>query len=419
MNTLKHKVLPLRERASIIHHILQKRLDTLLSELMRETGFDMWLIIGQEDNHDPVFKTMMPVNIHTPKVLQMLVFFDRGATGVERINLSRTKAGDLYDMPYTVRLPDQQWVWLKEVIEERNPKRIGINQAEVAWAADGLTATLKDKLFSILDPQYIVRLESAEVLGRRWLETMIAEELELYHHVVSVAHTALREIYSPRMIIPGVTTPDDLVWAFWQLTSDMGIAYEYRSAFRLVRGPENRSKYGVDDNVIRHGDLVYCDAVTNYLRLITDTKQWVYILRPGEHDVPDSMKHIMQDGNRLQDIYTGEFIQGRTGNEILRATLDKARQTDLLNPKVYSHSCGHLIHEPGPLIGHPLEQENWPGRGDVPLNYNTTFTCELSVDGIVPEWNNEKITFPQEEQIMFTRDGVQFLDGRQTEFYVI
>lgn len=419
MNSIRQKVLPLRERESIIYRILQKRLDTLLPELMRETGFDMWIIIGQEDNHDPVFKTMMPVNIHTPKALQMLVFFDRGAEGVERINLSRTKAGDLYDMPYTVRLPDPQWVWLREVIEQRDPHRIGINQAEVAWAADGLTATLKDKLLSILNPIYVMRLESAEVLSRRWLETMIEEELELYHHVVSVAHAALREIYSPQVIVPGVTTPDDLVWAFWQLTSDLGIAYEYRSAFRIVRGPENRHKFGENDQVIRRGDLVYCDAVTNYLRLITDTKQWVYIRHPGEQGVPEGLQQVMREGNRLQDIYIGEFVQGRTGNQILRSALDKARQADILNPKVYSHSCGRLIHEPGPLIGHPLEQENWPGRGDVPLHFNTTFTCELSVEGVIPEWNGKQITFPQEEQVMFTREGVQFIDGRQTEFYVI
>ena len=98
----------------------------------------------------------------------------------------------------------------------------------------------------------------------------------------------------------------------------------------------------------------------------------------------------------------------------------KPGKSDLLNPHVYSHSCGLLIHEPGPLIGHPFTQEGWPGRGDVPLNYDTTFTCELSVDGDSSRNGKiERITFPQEEQIMFTRDGVQFMDGRQTQFYII
>ena len=55
-------------------------------------------------------------------------------------------------MPYPVRMPEQQWEWLKELIETRNPNRIAINQAEIAWAGDGLTATLKEKLEKILDP---------------------------------------------------------------------------------------------------------------------------------------------------------------------------------------------------------------------------------------------------------------------------
>ena len=53
----------------------------------------MWLILCQEDDLDPVFKTMIPMNTWTP-ILQMLIFFDRGADqGIERINLSMTGYG--------------------------------------------------------------------------------------------------------------------------------------------------------------------------------------------------------------------------------------------------------------------------------------------------------------------------------------
>ena len=53
------------------------------------------------------------------------------------------------------------------------------------------------------------------------------------------------------------------------------------------------------------------------------------------------------------------------------------------------------------------------------LNYNTTFVAELSVDGVVPEWGGQKIRMAMEEIVAFTREGVKFVDGRQTSFYLV
>jgi hypothetical protein len=425
MPHLSTKVLPVRERSQVINRILKKRLDTILPTVMRETGFDMWLILCWEDNWDPVFLTMLPAGVGTPKILLMLVLFDRGEQGVERINLSRANMLDLYDTPhrlqtYNVQKPHPQWDLLRKTIEARDPKRIAINQGEVIWAADGLSATLKQNLLDVLPHKYVDRLASGEDLCRRWIETLSEDELEIYPHVVSVVHAILREMYSRKTIIPGVTTCDDLRWAFRQRCSDLGIVKETSfPSFRIRRSDKMKEVFGQHDTTIRHGDLVHCDVTSRYLRLITDTQQWAYVLRKGETDVPDGFKKIMADGNRLQDIFLGEFVQGRTGNEILQAALARGRQEGLNNPRIYSHSCGLLLHEPGPLIGHPFEQEFCIGRGEVELNYNSTFVAELSVDGVVPEWDGQTFRMGLEEQIMFTREGVEFIDGRQKSFHLI
>ena len=419
------QVLPVRKRCEVVNRILRKRLDTILPMVMRETGFDMWLVMCWEDNWDPVYRSMLPAGVSTPKVLLMLVFYDRGEEGIERINLGRANMLDLYEAPYKLRTynvqkSDQQWAYLREIIEDRDPKRIAINQGEVTWAADGLSGTLKENLIEILPKRYVERLESGEELCRRWLETLSEDEMEIYPHVVSVVHSILREIYSRKTIVPGVTTTEDLKWAFWQRCADLNIRKETSfPSFRIVRSDAMTQRHGSDDSTIRHGDLVFCDVVIRYLRLTTDTKEWAYVLREGETDVPDGFKKIMADGNRLQDIYIGEFVQGRTGNEILRAALARARTEGLSNPVIYSHSCGLLLHEPGPLIGHPFEQEQCIGRGEVPLNNDSSFVAELSVEGVVPEWGGQTIRFTPEEQILFTREGVKFIDGRQTSFYLI
>jgi hypothetical protein len=417
-NPFEIQVLPISKRCQIINENLRLRLDTILPAIMQEARFDMWLVLCLEDNFDPIFETMIPMDTWCP-ILQMLVFFRRPDGSVERINLSRTKMHDLYDVPYTVQMPDFQWGWLREVIEARDPKRIAINQAEVAWVGDGLSASLKEKLIETLPEKYVERLEPGEVLCRRWAETLTERELELYPHVVSVTHAILREVYSRKTIVPGVTTIQDLVWAYWQKAADLGMDISFKPSFMLRRREKNIQIYGQDDQTIRQGDFVFCDVGIKYLRLITDTKEWAYILPDEETDVPESFKALLAESNRLQDIYTGEFIQGRTGNQILQSTLKKAREAGMNNPRVYSHSCGLFLHEPGPLIGHPFEQENYPGRGDVPLNYNSTFVAELSVDGVIPEWDNDVVRMSTEEQIMFTRAGVKFIDGRQTAFYLV
>ena len=114
-----------------------------------------------------------------------------------------------------------------------------------------------------------------------------------------------------------------------------------------------------------------------------------------------------------------EFKHGLTGNELLENILTRARREGVPSPKVYSHSLGMFLHEPGPLIGLPWEQERCAGRGDVKLEYNESFTMELSVSGNVPEWNNQEVRMGMEEDVVFTREGCRAIDGRQTEFYLI
>ncbi|MDH4257584.1 MAG: M24 family metallopeptidase, partial [Candidatus Aminicenantes bacterium] len=136
-------------------------------------------------------------------------------------------------------------------------------------------------------------------------------------------------------------------------------------------------------------------------------------------DVPESFRKIMAEGNRLQDIYCGEFKAGLTGNELLANILRKAKGQGIPNPRVYSHSLGYFLHEPGPLIGLPWEQVNNPGRGDVRLVPNSCFTVELSVTMPVPEWGGKDFRLSIEQDIVFTENAIAYLDGRQMKFHLI
>ncbi len=113
--TRSPQILPVRRQDELISRFLKERLDNILPVAMREAGIDMWLIICQEDDLDPVFKTMIPMNTWTP-ILQMLVFFDRGEPeGIERINLSMTDTFDFYQSPWSGRNFEEQWQLLVKI----------------------------------------------------------------------------------------------------------------------------------------------------------------------------------------------------------------------------------------------------------------------------------------------------------------
>ena len=417
-------ILDIRDRVEVVNSITMKRLETILPRVMDETGFDMWIIVCNEDNLDPVFTTMIPYDVWCP-ITQILVLSKKPGAPPERLNVSRTDMKGLHQNVWDHRAWDaskteSQWDCLKRIVAERNPRRIAVNQSAVIWAADGLTVTLRKKLEETVGPAYSGRLHSGERLAVLWLETMLEEELELYERVAAVAHALLAEIFSSQTVTPGATTLDDLLYSYIQRVSDVGLELFAWPWVRIRgRSPEDIEKYGPDDRIIRRGDLIQCDTGIKYLRYYSDHCEWAYVLRPDETDVPEGIRKVMAEGNRLQDIFCGAFKEGLTGNMILADILDVAQKEGICKPKIYSHSIGRFLHEPGPLIGLPWEQKDTGERGEVRLVPNSTFTAELSVTCPVPEWNGRELTLALEQLVAFTSKGAYFMDGRQTRFHLV
>jgi len=418
-------VLSIRERAALVHRITAKRLDTLLPRMMRETGFDMWIISCNEDNLDPIFETMIPYENWNP-ITQILVLFDQGpGKGVERLNVARTDTQGLFKnawdaAAWDAKKAESQWGALGRVVRERDPKRIGLNEGEVQWAAGGLTSVLKKKIVEAVGPKYAARLQSAEPLATLWAETLLEEEVEIMERAAALSRSIIADMFSPKVITVGQTTADDLRWYYWQRVADLGLKVSF-SPFVSIRGrsPKDVEKWGKDDKVIRPGDLLHCDVGLKYMRWNSDHQEMAYVLRPGETDAPETFKKLMAEANRLQDVYCGEFRTGLTGNVLLGNMLKKARELGIPGPRIYSHSLGYFLHEPGPLIGLPWEQVNNVGRGDVKLVPMSTFVAEMSVTGPVPEWGGADFRVPLEQDILFDGERAFFLAGRQTSFHII
>jgi Xaa-Pro aminopeptidase len=236
----------------------------------------------------------------------------------------------------------------------------------------------------------------------------------------ALSHAIIDETFSTKVVTPGQTTVDDLRFHYWQRVADFSLDLAFYPFFSIRgRQPDEVEKYGKNDRVLRPGDFIHCDVGLKYLRYNSDHQEWAYVPRVGETDVPETFKKIMAQCNRLQDVYCGSFKTGQTGNQLLNTILKTAKEKGISKPRVYSHSLGYFLHEPGPLIGLPWEQKNNPGRGDVRLAPNSCFTAEMSVTMPVPEWGGKEFRLSLEQDIIFTGERAYFLDGRQTKFHII
>lgn len=408
-------VLSLKDQARVADGWLKVRLDTVLPELMRREKFDMWLVVCEEYNEDPVYLTLVPFENLSARRLSMLVFYDRGeGQGIEKFTVSRYGIGDLYRSVWDPAKEPDQWKRLAQVIKERQPKRIGINESETFAFGDGLTASLKARLIRVLGKEYEARLSSAERLAVGWLERRIPEELETYPHVVSIAHAIIARAFSRDVITPGATTAEDVSWWMRERIRGLGLAAWFQPDISIQR-PKASSYKG---DTIHRGDLLHCDMGITYLRLNTDTQQHAYVLKEGEADAPQGLKDALAQGNKLQDILLSEFREGRTGNEVLSAALAKAK-SEGLKPSIYTHPLGYHGHAAGPTIGLWDRQDGVPGSGDYPLFYDTVYSIELNAKANVPEWDNQEVTIALEQDAAFTKKGAYFLDERQTKLFLI
>jgi Xaa-Pro aminopeptidase len=407
-------VLNLKEQARVYDGWLRERLATLLPELMRRERIDMWLVICEEYNEDPVYLSLVPFASLSARRLTMLVMFDKGGDrGVERFSVNRYGIGDLFPTVWKANEEDQ-WQALAKAIQARDPRRIGINESDIFAFGDGLSASKKRRLVQAIGPEYAKRLVGAERLAVGWLERRLPAEIEVYDHICAIAHAVIAEAFSNAVITPGVTTTSDVEWWIWEKFRALGQTTWFNPGIELQRPASSPHK---NSPVIHPGDLLHCDIGIDYLRLNTDTQQHAYVLRPGETDAPAGLKAALAQGNRLQDILLAEMREGLSGNQILAAALKRAKEEGL-RPSIYTHPLGVHGHAAGPTIGLWDRQGGVPGAGDYPLYADTVFSIELNVLAAAPEWGQD-VRIALEQDAAFTKAGARFLDRRQTELLLV
>ena len=419
--TFAQEILNLKDRATLIEKIQKDRLDNLLPELMSKNGIDMWIIITREYNEDPIIKTLLPPTWLNARRRTILVFsFDESTKKTESVAISRYNFGKNIKSIWDKEKNPEQMLALKDYIDKVNPKKIGLNYSENFALIDGISKSDYELFYSSISNDIKQRIVSAENLGIQWIETRTKLEKEIYKDLVSITQNIINEAFSNKVIEPGKTTTDDVVWWMREKVLELKLKTWFHPTVDVQRNEQSdlyafdgKSKY----DIIQPGDLVHCDFGISYLTLNTDCQQIAYVLKSDEKEAPEFLTKALKDANKLQDILTSEFELDKTGNEILLNSLKIAKEKGL-DPQIYTHPLGTFGHSAGTTIGMWDSQEGVPIKGDVLMKYNTVYAIELNNKSFIKDWNKE-VRIMLEEAGLFEENGFKYINGRQKEIILI
>ena len=420
-NIKSQDILSLKERARVIEEIQKDRFENLLPKLMEETGIDMWVIITREYNEDPVIKTLLPPTWLNARRRTILAFhYDKKSKDLEKVAIARYSFGKNIPSIWNKEEEPNQMKALAKFIEEKNPEKIGLNFSDHFAIADGIVKTDYELFLDNLPSKLSKRVVSAEELAIRWIETRTEKEMIIYDQLVEITHGIINEAFSTNVITPGVTTTDDVVWWMREKVKKIGLKTWFHPTIDVQRN-ENSDLYAFDGeskfDIILPGDLIHCDFGITYLTLNTDCQELAYVLKPDETEAPDYLVKALDEGNRVQDIFTDLFEHKKTGNQILKEALEQGRNEGY-RPQIYTHPLGTFGHSAGTTLGMWDSQGGVPFTGDFPMNYNTVYAIELNTKVFIKEWNKD-IRVMLEEAGVFEESGFRYVNGRQTELILV
>ena len=394
-----------------MNQVRNDKFDLVLPEVMHENNINMWIVTNREGNLDPLYSDMGEGYVGGNAYY---IFTDRGNDRIERaalgVNGYLLREGGSYDYFGSA---DE----LKEFVQKRNPKTIGLNISKNLGGADGLTHSAFLELSEILGEKYARRFVSAEKLVSDFRSRRVASEIAIYGEAGELSYTIAEKAFSNQVITPGVTTLEDVAW--WmkeqQFKHNLGSSFGMPSVY--ITGPDGVEATS-SDRIIQRGDVLMIDWGVGLMNMFTDMKRVAYVLKEGETEVPAGIQNAFDQGVKVRDIIKKTIKPGVTAQkaeDAVYAALTKAgfnkmkgfnQYTDLDKTDVIigCHSVGNWGHGIGPSIAFFN-----PVRLGYELKPSNLISIELFAYTKVPEWGGKKLRIPLEDDAVITERGIEWL----------
>jgi Xaa-Pro aminopeptidase len=402
---------PARVRWERTCQIRKDKFDRVLPAAMRDHGIDMWIVMQKENAPDPLREELG--RGYTGSV-GYYVFTDRGGDRIERAAIGVSgyllEECGAYDIVRGLAN-------LRAFVQERNPKRIGVNMSEEVSAADGLSKTSHDRLVRELGPDLAGRLVSAERVVSDFTSGYTASQLVALGEAGELSRTLAERALSNEVIVPGVTTLEEVAWWMMDQLQKRGLGSSFDMPSVYITGPKGIEATSTN-RIIQRGDLVIIDWGVGYLGTWTDVKRMAYVLKPGETKAPAGIQRAFDKALEVRRLIHLTIRPGGTAQEMLdrlkgeitkagfrmQGTFNEVGSDDVTEVNIGCHSVGDRGHGSGPSIA-------WfnPRQLTFPIKPFNPFSIELFAWTPAPEWNGAKVRIPLEDDAIVTERGVEWL----------
>ena len=424
-----------KERFEIQKAVIIEKLEKSLLPAMRNHGFDMWIVLDRENNNEP---------LHTELgggfsgVRAAFIFYDNGSDTPEKIYYgshampANSVIAQVYDETLYYGYSEEGLTpHLKKLVQEKDPKKIGVNISHTLPEADGLTVGLHNFLVDTIGPEYASRLASAELVTRDFRLARTEKETELYTQLLEWSARWQQEALSTANVKVGETTGADIAW--WLKDRALELGLTGYGTVRIVREGEHLPVHD-PDLPLQPGDIVGIDGGLHYLGYAVDIKRAAYVLPPGETVMPESIASAWSDTLEMAEVYAERMQPGNIGHEIHASINEEARNrgyhvagpdtagddTTANQPEmgVYGHSVGNVAHD----IGARVAQDFPFAYGDrvrFPLATDEWVSIEFHVSTPIPEWGGKTYYARFEETAQITDEGPRWMIPIQEELFLI
>jgi Xaa-Pro aminopeptidase len=376
--------------------------------ILKEKNIDLWMTFVRETSAvpDPVLPLIYGATLTWHSAL---IITQTGETIAILGNLEAETARRTGAYQEVIGYDKSIQPELVGILQRFNPHQIAVNCSYNDPTADGLTHGMYQNLKDYLAPTpFIERLISAETIIAALRGRKTATEIARIRAAVDTTEKIYRRAFD--YLQPGMTEKQVSQFMHAQIL-EMGVteAWDYEDCPAVNSGPESQVGHASPtDIILERGHLVHFDFGVKQDEYCSDIQRMVYLLKPGETEAPEPVKHAFQTVVHAIQSAIAAMRPGMLGAEIdyvARRTVTHAGYPEYMYGT--GHGLGRAAHDGGGMLG-----PHWEKYGNLPnqkLEAGQVYTVEPGI--AVPGYGYVGL----EEDVLVTETGAELLSAGQKE----
>jgi Xaa-Pro dipeptidase len=303
---------------------------------------------------------------------------------------------------------------LHKLLEEWDPRKIGVTWSESDATADGITYGMYRLLESLLDgTPYRDRLVSAGELAGDVRSRKLPEEIQAIRSAIGFGQQLFKRI--GEHLEPGITEKEMQGLVHGWIHHE-GLSFAWEEQFNpLVNfgprsGPLGHTPPG--DIKLEPGHLVHVDLGVSKDGFASDLQRTWYWRRQGESGAPEPVQRAFAATLAAIDAGMAMLKPGKKGHEVDAESRRTVIEAGFPEPGfAFGHHVGRVAHDGAGVLGPRWERY---GRApEFPIREDNVFAVEMDLE--VPEYGVVGL----EEEAVVEKSGARFLSEPQRELWLL